>query len=109
MRSISRRLPIVGLIVLLSGIANAQTVTVTQDYLDSSVKAFAEVLALRKVVEAQQNEIDAYKRLDIARMALIDAKDQTIKAQESQIERLIKIKCNETRYFFGIVKTKRCF
>jgi hypothetical protein len=89
--------------------AFAQKVEVSQQFVDDANTAFVEVVALRKVVEAQQNEIQARIKLDESRMLLIDAKDKQIEAQNEMVRKLTAIKCNETRWLFGIVKTKRCF
>lgn len=104
-----RFITIMFIVGLLSYTAAAQSVQVSQSFLDDANRAFVEVQANRRVIAAQDAEIKAKDDLIAALSALNKQKDLVITAQESQISNLIKIKCNETRFFFGIVKTKRCF
>lgn len=87
---------------------NAQTV-VSQQFIDDANRSFIEVVALRKLEEARKAEVAAKDALIASQNSLILTKDALIKAQDEQISRLIIIKCNETRYFWGLIKSKRCF
>jgi transcription elongation factor len=97
------------LLIFLFAIPATAQVQVSQSFLDDANRAFVEVQANRKVIAAQDAEIKAKDDLISALSALNKQKDFTITAQDEQIKRVLAIKCNETRFFFGIVKTKRCF
>ena len=120
---------IIFLIVLILGAAiytNAQTVSVPQEYLDSSDKAFREVKALRDLTEAQKTENAALQKALDAKTAEATAKDNLIQVQNErykmqldltnslteQNKALAAIKCDESKvsFLFGIVKIgkKRC-
>lgn len=72
-------------------------------------KALNEVIASREVIKSQQSEIEAWKRVDLANKAVLEAKDKIILAKDKQIETLTELKCNKTSYLFGLIKTKTCF
>lgn len=72
-------------------------------------KALAEVEVSRRVIPAQQSEIEAWKRVDLANKAVDAAKDRIILSLEKQNERLLAVKCSSTSFLFGLVKKKTCF
>lgn len=112
-------LVIIGLFAVITG--HSQTVTVDQSFLDSSTKAFTEVVADRQLIQAQKGEISALELLNIAVASLDLSKDNEIKAlnsrdearlaligsQEQQIKALAAIKCDTTTILF-IIKKKHC-
>jgi hypothetical protein len=105
--------------------ASGQTVTVPQEYLTSSVKAFQEVRTLRELVDAQRTENAAWQKALDAKTAEATAKDNLIQVQNErykmqldltnslteQNKALAAIKCDESKVsFLFIVKIskKRC-
>ena len=86
----------------------AQTVQVPQDYLDSSAKAFREVIALRSAVEAQKQAMDSKDQLVATQDALIKSQATEIKLREEELDYYRKLKCDKTSFFFGVIKLTRC-
>jgi transcription elongation factor len=97
------------LLIFLFAIPATAQVQVSQSFLDDANRAFVEVQANRRVIAAQDAEIKAKDDLIAALSALNKQKDFTIAAQDEMIQKLNKIKCNETRFLFGIIRTKRCY
>lgn len=98
-----------------SVVASAQQVTVSQEYLDDSVRAFREVVALRSAVDAQKVAIAAVeaqaKAQDetiAAQKELLASKDREILLRDEKIDLLKKITCDKTSLFFGLIKKTQC-
>ena len=72
-------------------------------------KALNEVEASRVAINAQNAVIEAQKAQIGAMAREAEAKDLLIKLQNREIEKLVSIKCNEKKFFWGIVKSKTCF
>ena len=72
-------------------------------------KSLAEVEAGRVAIKALQGEVEAWKRSAQAEENARLATERYATALEGVNTELRKIKCNETKFFFGVIKTKRCF
>jgi hypothetical protein len=72
-------------------------------------KALAEVEASRAAISALSGEVTAWKKVGEAYEAKAKADERLIAALERQADELRKIKCNETKFLFGVIKTKRCY
>lgn len=93
-----------------SAVPTRTTVDASQDDLIKMLdKALGEVEASRTAIKALQAENEALRRLDTANIALVEAKDKVIAAQDKQIERLTAIKCSKTSFFWGIISKKTCY
>lgn len=111
-----RKLLFIGVLFFSCSVAtSAQQVTVSQEYLDDSVKAFREVVALRAAVEAQKTAIAALEALNksqveeaAAKDELLLSKDREIRLRDEKIELYRQITCDKTSLFFGLIKRTRC-
>ena len=113
---------LISLILLGGAYASGQTVTVPQEYLQSSVKAFQEVRTLRELVDAQKAENAALQKALDAKTAETLAKDNLIQVQNErdklridainslteQNKALAKLKCEKTILLFGLIKKVSC-
>jgi hypothetical protein len=72
-------------------------------------KALAEVEASRIALKALEGEALAWKRSAESEENARKATERYATALEKQNDELRKIKCNETKFLFGVVKTKRCY
>lgn len=90
-----------------SVVGNSQ-VTVSQGFVDDASKAFKEVVVLRAAVDAQKRLIADLDVLVAAQDRSAAAKDLVIKSQTEEISLLRQLKCEQTSYFFGLVKKKKC-
>lgn len=72
-------------------------------------KALAEVEAGRIAIKALESEVAAWKKSQQAEENAKLATEKFAAALERQNDELRKIKCNETKFFWGVIKTKRCF
>jgi hypothetical protein len=72
-------------------------------------KALAEVEASRVAIKALQSETAAWQKVAEAYTAKDAANERLITALERQNDALRAIKCNETKFLFGVIKTKRCY
>ena len=94
---------------VLADTLQAQKVEVDQSYIDSSAKAFAEVLALRKLDEARQAEIKAKDALISSKDEVITTKNLLIAAQDVQIKTLTALKCNKSSFLIFVYRSKKCY
>lgn len=90
------------------------TVPVTQEFLNSSTRAFEEVVALRTAVAAQQKAIDALTALSESQEKLITSEKalnesllREIKVKDERIEIYKKMNCDKSIFLF-IFKKVRC-
>jgi hypothetical protein len=94
-------------IFLLVSTANAQ-VSVSQEYLDDSRRAFIELRAERDVNKALENELKAKNQLIEAQTALIASQKQQNVFLAEQNKALAAIRCDSTSFLFGLIKKKSC-
>jgi hypothetical protein len=94
-------------IFLLVSTANAQ-VSVSQEYLDDSRRAFIELRAERDVNKALENELKAKNQLIEAQTALIESQKQQNVFLAEQNKALAAIRCDSTSFLFGLIKKKSC-
>jgi hypothetical protein len=94
-------------IFLLVSTANAQ-VSVSQEYLDDSRRAFIELRAEREVNKALDNELKAKNQLIEAQTALIESQKQQNVFLAEQNKALAAIRCDSTSFLFGLIKKKSC-
>lgn len=99
---------IAALLLVVPALARAQTVQVPQDYLDSSTKAFREVIALREAVDAQKQALAAKDQTIAAQDALVRSQAAEIKLREEELDYYRQLKCNVLSFGFGLIKSKRC-
>ena len=96
------------LTLLLSISAFGQTVELPQKFVDRANQAFVEVKALRELDEARKSEISAKNDLITTQKALIDSLKASIESRDAQILALSKIKCDKTKFFWGIISKTTC-
>lgn len=72
-------------------------------------KALNEVEASRIAINAQNAVIEAQKAQIGAMAREAEAKDLLIKLQNAELDRMRAVKCNEKKFFWGILKTKSCW
>jgi hypothetical protein len=72
-------------------------------------KALAEVEASRIALKALEGEATAWRKSAESEENARKATERYATALEKQNDELRKIKCNETKFLFGVVKTKRCY
>jgi hypothetical protein len=97
------------LILALSLTATAQKVLVEQSDIDAAKKAFEEVVLLRAALDASQSASVAWKSAAEAQEAARKSSEKLVDVKDERIKELTAIKCNETRWLWGIKKTKTCF
>jgi hypothetical protein len=96
------------LTILLAISAHAQTVQVTQGFVDDATKAFIELRAERSVNAAQERELTAKNELIKTQNLLIDSLKLGIETRDAQIKAISALKCDTTSLFWGIIKKKTC-
>ena len=72
-------------------------------------KSLNEVEASRVAINAQNAVIEAQKAQIGAMAREAEAKDLLIKLQNAELDRMRAVKCNEKKFFWGILKTKSCW
>jgi hypothetical protein len=109
-----RKIATLAAILILASTLTAQ-VTVSQEYLQDSARAFIELKALREVDQAQKAEIEARKAENAAKSDLIAALKREIEAKDiltrtltEQNKDLARLKCDKTTFLFHLVTIKRC-
>jgi hypothetical protein len=96
-----RSLMSVILVVGMAVAASAQKVEVTPEFIDSANKSFMEVVLLRRAVDSQERALKAQDEL-------IAEKEKTNKLLLEQLKFYRELKCDQTSFFFGLIKNKRC-
>ena len=94
-------------ILLFTTTVNAQ-ISVSQGFVDDATKAFIELRAERAVSKAQEAEIQAKSDLIKTQSLLIESMKQSIESRDAQIAALAKIKCDKTKFFWGIISKQTC-
>lgn len=72
-------------------------------------KALNEVEAARALQAANEKVIASQQDAIKSRDAVILMQERLIAAKDEELKRVLAIKCNETKWFWGIRKTKVCF
>lgn len=98
---------VAGFVLALNVVGQSQ-VTVSQGFVDDASKAFKEVVVLRAAVDAQKRLIADLDLLIAAQERSAGAKDLVIRSQTEEISLLRQLKCEQTSYFFGLIKKKKC-
>lgn len=101
-------------VVCLAGAAVSQT-TVSQQFLDDSTRAFKEVVVLRETVALQTQAIQAVEaeakakaeQIELQR-TLIESLQREVELKNQQIELFKKLQCDQTSFFWGLIKKKSC-
>jgi uncharacterized protein HemX len=96
------------LLVGASAVSAQQRVEVSQEFIDTANKSFTEVVLLRQAVVSLEKALAAKDETIEAKNDVIKAKDQTIALRDEQVEFYRKLKCDQTNFFFGLIKNKRC-
>lgn len=105
---VRKLLVVIGLSLAFAAATQAQKVEVSQEYYDTSVKAFKEVVALRSAVAALEVANRAKDETLSAKNEVIKAKDDLILLRDEQVEMYRRLKCDKTSFFFGLIKNTRC-
>jgi hypothetical protein len=86
----------------------AQSVTVSQGFVDDATRAFIELRAEREVNKAIEKELTAKNALIEAQKVLIENQKQQNLFLIEQNAILAKIKCDKISFLFGIIKKTTC-
>lgn len=71
-------------------------------------KALDTIEVQDRLISAQERELQAKNDLIKTQSALIESLELGIESRDAQIAALAKIKCDKTKYFWGIISKTTC-
>lgn len=84
-------------------------VLIPQSFVASAAQAFKEGIAMKQVIEAQREALEAKNEVIQAQKDALAAKDALIEQKDKRIEALVKVTCTKSQFFIFIYRSKRCF
>jgi hypothetical protein len=96
----------IAFIFLFAFAVSAQKVEVSQEFINRATQAFDEVVALRAVVDAQKQQIEAQKKLDAINAEIIRKHEEKDAENAKLIALLEKKSRRKISIFFGLVSIR---